>query len=203
MADRAPLVAVLAAGQGTRFGGAKLDADCAGKPLGQWALDAVIEAGFAPGLIVTGPDAPAFAVAAGDWQLLANSRAGEGQGTSVALAAQAACERGDDLLILLADMPLIAPDHLRQLAAAGDLSATRHADGAAGVPIFVPHAYLSPFAALSGDRGAGPVLRRHPGLRLIPAPLTTLSDADTPEDLAAIAATLAAIGAGTTSLCPK
>ena len=40
MAER-PLVAVLAAGRGTRFGGGKLEALCAGKPLGRCALDAV------------------------------------------------------------------------------------------------------------------------------------------------------------------
>ena len=33
-------IALLAAGGATRFGGGKLDAQCAGKPLGQWALDA-------------------------------------------------------------------------------------------------------------------------------------------------------------------
>ena len=48
-----PLVAVLAAGRGTRFGGGKLEAMCAGRPLGRWILDAVVEAGLVRGVIVT------------------------------------------------------------------------------------------------------------------------------------------------------
>ena len=56
-----PLVAVLAAGRGTRFGGGKLEAICAGKPLGRWALDAVAEAGLEPGIVITGPAAVGFA----------------------------------------------------------------------------------------------------------------------------------------------
>ena len=33
-------VAILAAGSARRFGGGKLDADCAGQPLGAWVLAA-------------------------------------------------------------------------------------------------------------------------------------------------------------------
>ena len=40
----AVFVAVLAAGRASRFGGGKLDADLAGKPVGQWVLDAVCPA---------------------------------------------------------------------------------------------------------------------------------------------------------------
>ena len=41
-----PHVAVLAAGRGKRFGGGKLEATCAGKPLGRWVLDAVRKRGW-------------------------------------------------------------------------------------------------------------------------------------------------------------
>ena len=51
-----PRVAVLAAGSATRFGGGKLEAICAGKPLGRWVLDAAEAAGLQPGTIVAGPD---------------------------------------------------------------------------------------------------------------------------------------------------
>ena len=42
-------IALLAAGGARRFGGGKLDADCAGKPLGRWALDAALAARWAEG----------------------------------------------------------------------------------------------------------------------------------------------------------
>ena len=56
MAD-APLVAVLAAGSATRFGGGKLDAVLAGRRLGAWALATIERAGLPPGVIVVPPDA--------------------------------------------------------------------------------------------------------------------------------------------------
>ncbi len=156
---------MLAAGAGARFGGGKLDADCAGKPLGQWVLDAVAAAGFAPGIIVTGLVAPAFAVSAQRLELVHQRCAGNGQGASVALAAHNAQAKRADLLLLLADMPMVEPAHLLALQQGGGLAATLHPDGSAGVPIFVPHAQLAPFAALTGTRGAGPILRNIPGLR--------------------------------------
>ncbi|MFT3965605.1 MAG: NTP transferase domain-containing protein, partial [Sphingobium sp.] len=77
-------VAILAAGRASRFGGGKLDAACAGKPLGRWVLDAVAAAGAPPGLIVVGPRPPAFA---GDalhdgWTVITNAEAERGMGTS-------------------------------------------------------------------------------------------------------------------------
>ena len=55
-----PAVAVLAAGLGTRFGGNKLEAICAGKPLGRWAIEAVEAAGLGPGIVVTGAEGVSF-----------------------------------------------------------------------------------------------------------------------------------------------
>ncbi|QZH75023.1 MAG: NTP transferase domain-containing protein [Erythrobacter sp.] len=186
MADRPLLVAVLAAGSASRFGGGKLDALCAGKPLGRWVLEAVAEAGLAPGIIVTGKDPPAFAEGAECWAICINPVASEGQGSSVALAARTAIADGAELLLLLADMPLVPPSHLQALVESQQLAATTYPDGTPGVPIFVPNEKLAPLAELAGGRGAGPFLRQVPDLRCIEAPPGTLSDVDTDADLAEI-----------------
>lgn len=175
-----PHVVVLAAGRGTRFGGDKLEAPCAGKPLGRWVLDAVAEAGLSPGTVVTGPEGVSFA---DDWQQLINPAPQQGLGSSLALAARDALEQGEQaLLVLLADMPLIPPAYLRELAEAAAPTATRQADGRPGVPAVLDRALLKAAAALAGDRGAGPLLS---GATTLDAPQGALRDVDTAEDLAA------------------
>lgn len=186
MADAGPLVAVLAAGLGTRFGGGKLDADCAGKPLGRWVLDAVTAAGIAPGVVVVGPRAPAFALASG-WALVTNPHPEAGLGGSVALAAAAALAQHRDLVLLLADMPLVTPDFLARLAAHTTAAATRHPDGHAGVPALLPLALLGEAARLGGERGAARLLAGMEGLTLLDPPPGMLADVDRADDLAAIA----------------
>lgn len=178
------LVAVLAAGRGSRFGGGKLDAECAGKRLGQWALDAVAAAGLPPGVIVVPPTAPVFAQGSG-WDLLANPQAEEGLGTSVAVAAGEARRRGAaGLLVLLADMPLVDPGYLRRLAGAPMPAATRHAGDRAGVPALLGPGQYAALEALTGDRGAAAVLAGYPGLSLLDPLPGMLADVDRPEDLA-------------------
>ena len=177
----APLVAVLAAGRATRFGGAKLEAPCAGRPLGRWALDAVEEAGLKPGLIVTGPEGVSFAEG---WTKLINPQPEAGLASSLALAAQVALAGGArSLLVLLADMPLVAAAYLRELAATPPPAATRQADGRAGVPALLNHALMKKASGLTGDRGAAPLLRR---ARLLGPPAGSLFDVDTPADLAEV-----------------
>ena len=172
-------VVVLAAGRGTRFGGGKLEADCAGKPLGRWAIDAVEGAGLGPGTIVTGPEGAGFAEG---WIVLVNPRPELGLGSSLALAARAALEgEASALLVLLADMPLVTPDYLRELAAAHSPAATRQADGHAGVPALLDRALLERAAELAGDRGAGSLLG---DATLLDPPPGMLRDVDTSADLA-------------------
>jgi len=188
----APLVAVLAAGLGTRFGGGKLDAPCAGRPVGRWVLDAVAGVGLAPGVLVVGPIPPAFAVATGGWTLLTNSDPAAGLGGSVALAAGAALDAGRDLLLLLGDMPLVDPAFIAALAASGSATATRYPEGHAGVPALLPLAHLPLALHLAGARGAAPLLARIDGLALRDPPAAMLRDVDRPEDLPALAALLEA-----------
>jgi len=192
MADR-PLVAVLAAGLGRRFaqGSAigKLDAACAGQPLGQWALDGVAAAGLAPGVIITGPHPPAFAAASG-WPLITNPHPEAGLGGSVALAAAAAMAQGRSLLLLLADMPLVPPAFLARLAAQTGAAATLYPGARAGVPALLPLALLPEAARLNGEHGAGALLAGTSGLVLLePAP-GMLHDVDRAADLAKVSALL-------------
>jgi molybdenum cofactor cytidylyltransferase len=181
--DPRPLVAVLAAGGATRFGGGKLDALLAGKPVGQWALEAAEAAGLGPGLIVVGVDAPQFAAASG-WQLLVNPRAAEGLGTSLASAAGQALAQGRALLVVLADMPLVDPAHLARLASAKATAATLWPNGKAGVPARFGPGMLPQVAGLAGDAGAGALLTAASGVELFEAPADMLLDVDCPEDLA-------------------
>jgi CTP:molybdopterin cytidylyltransferase MocA len=181
--DGSPLVAVLAAGSASRFGGGKLDAMLAGKRVGKWVLDAVAEAGFAPGVIVTGAMAPEFVRESG-WALAINPKSEEGLGTSLAVAANLALAQGKPLLVVLADMPLVAPEHLLALRNAGGASATVWSGDKAGVPAYFPLALLPQLAALSGDAGAGALLSGREDVTRINPPEDMLVDVDTAKDLA-------------------
>ncbi len=175
-----PCVAVLAAGLGSRFGGGKLEAPCAGKPLGRWALDAAEDAGLGPGVIITGPEGVSFAEG---WTTVVNPAPQAGLGSSLALAAQEALASGRTLLVLLADMPLVAPAYLRELAASAPPAATRQPDGRAGVPALLDRELLLESCKFDGDRGAGPLLHQ---ARLLDPPPGMLRDVDTAEDLAEV-----------------
>jgi CTP:molybdopterin cytidylyltransferase MocA len=183
--EAVPLIAVLAAGRAARFGGGKLDAQCAGKRLGQWALDAVAEAGLAPGVIVTASDPPAFAGDASGWSLITNPHAETGFAGSLACVAHEAGARGAPaLLVLLADMPLIPAGLLRTLAASGTPATTRYPHGRPGAPALIPARLYPALTALTGDHGAAAVLAAEPNLTLIDAEPEWLLDIDTVEDLA-------------------
>lgn len=179
MPDEAPLVAVLAAGAASRFGGGKLDAVLAGKRVGQWVLDAVAAAGLPPGVIVVPDQRPAFA-GESNWPVLTNGRAADGMGTSIALAASAALGQGRRLLVLLADMPLVTAEHLRALLA-HPAAATLYPDGKAGVPALVGADLLPHLAEFEGRAGAGPLLAHYPR---VAAPAAMLLDIDRRDDLA-------------------
>ncbi|WAT17748.1 nucleotidyltransferase family protein [Aurantiacibacter sp. MUD11] len=191
-ADSQPLVAVLAAGRASRFGGGKLDEDCADKPVGQWVLDAVVAAGLEPSLIVVGPEAPQFAREAAGWRLLTNPAPQDGLGGSVAIAAREAERQSRALLVVLADMPLVAPEHLRRLTQCGTSAASSYPDGRTGVPACIAAQDVGKAARLDGDSGAGPMLAGLASLEVVEPDPGTLLDVDTPEDLERISAILAA-----------
>ncbi len=181
-------IAILAAGGATRFGGGKLDAPLADKPLGRWALDAALAMAHDRLALVVSDPAPAFARGC---ELLVNDRAAEGLGTSAALAARWA-EGQDALLILLADMPLVSPATLRKVVTAESPAAVAYPGNKPGAPVCVPAALFPALEALSGDKGAAQVLRGLSGVTLIDVPADELRDVDRPEHLADVEAILRA-----------
>lgn len=189
------VIAVLAAGLGARFGGDKLDHDCAGRKLGRWALDTALSTG-APVLVVTGPQEPAFLADAlpRPARRIVNAAPSDGMGGSVALAAQAAqAMRASHLLILLADMPLVGVDLLEELASracAHGVAATRHADGRPGAPACFAAERFNDLAALSGQAGARAMLAHVPDSALVAPAGDALLDVDYRSDVARLAALL-------------
>ncbi len=183
------LVAVLGAGRASRFGADKLSQPCAGKPLGRWALDAALGLGQ-PLVWIAGSTMPDFIPQ--DCAVVQNPQAEAGIGTSVALAAQIAAERGADaLLVMLADMPLVTTGLLERLIAAGAPVACRHPDGRPGVPVLWPATSFAGLQALTGDRGAGAILHALDSLALLNCSAGELLDVDSPADMAAAQAALA------------
>ena len=187
------LIAVLAAGRGTRFGADKLATPCAGRPLGQWAQAAALGAGL-PVVCVVGPHS-ALPCLAGVERMV-NPLADEGLGTSLALAARVAMARGAPfLLVMLGDMPLVTAALLGRLLALGAPVACLHdADGDTparpGVPALFGAAMLPQLAQLGGPRGATGLLAGLAPDRCLAAP--DLLDVDTPAALAQAEARLLA-----------
>jgi molybdenum cofactor cytidylyltransferase len=181
-------VAILAAGSARRFGGGKLDADCAGKPLGAWALEGARALDPSALGVVVGDEAPRFAEGV---ELVRNPYAAHGLGTSASAAARWAIDReADALLVMLADMPLVSSAALRSLAE-GDLpSAVAYPGDKPGVPACFPAAMLPRLAALGGEEGAALLLRGRSDVRLVACDPEELRDVDRPEDLADVAGML-------------
>lgn len=172
---------LLAAGRGTRFGGAKLAAPLHGKPLARHAADMLAAIGFSAHLAVVGPDTPPLP---GYHTVLLNPP-GAVQSRSLAQGVAALADAPiDAVLIALADMPLVPREHIGAMIAGfdGDRLASLGPHGPLPPALFGrPH-----FAALmaqSGDRGAGALLRGAPALAL---PADAAIDIDTPADLARV-----------------
>jgi molybdenum cofactor cytidylyltransferase len=181
-------IAVLAAGSAERFGGGKLDAPVAGKPLGRWALDTAMQIDSALVAVVGSNPKPAFAQGA---EFMFNAYARKGIGTSVSAAARWAMQaRADALVILLADMPLVSLATLENLVKDELPAAVFYSDGRAGVPACFPAAMLPDLAVMTGEQGAAALLRERNDVRLVATGTQELRDVDRPEDLAEVAAIL-------------
>jgi molybdenum cofactor cytidylyltransferase len=174
-------VALLAAGRAQRFGSDKLMADLDGIPLGLHSARNVDAAGFGWRFAVCSKGAAISQhFAAEGWAVLENAAPEDGQSASLHLAVAAAmATEAEALLVVLADMPFVTPEHLRKVAATGTPTASH--DGRAPMPpALFPRTYWPQLLATKGDRGAATLLKQAQWIEAAPE---MLRDIDVPADL--------------------
>jgi len=188
---------VLAAGAGSRFGGGKLLAPWRGSVLLSGALASALAAPVRSVHVVWGAD-PAVAAAASDIaaRLEASARlrlvpaTRHAEGLSASLAAGVAALPGDAeaAFVFLGDMPRIPDGVTGALAQAlrDDVHASAPTfEGRRGHPVLFGRALWPSLMGLTGDRGAGDLLRGlGDRLALVAAPDDgVLFDVDEPSDI--------------------
>lgn len=188
---------VLAAGSGTRFGGAKLTAPWRGGLLIDGALTAAFAAPARTVTVVTGADGQVETAARDFADRRAESprlrfvlAADHAQGMSATLRAGIASlgQDTDGVFVFLGDMPLIPVAVLPALADAlgsGAAAAAPFFDGQRGHPVLFSEALFKDLRALAGDTGARSILASIASrLALVPSPdAGVLFDVDKPMDL--------------------
>jgi molybdenum cofactor cytidylyltransferase len=200
MAGQAPnhqTVLILAAGQSSRMGEPKQRLRWQGRTLLRRACDTALATGAAV-FVALGARAsdlreevPAAA------QPLYPTGWRNGMGSTIADSLQLLQEKcrlpaGGQLLIMTADQPLLATDHLLRLFAAcqadgAAASATPGQPQRCGVPAVFSGPWLAQLAQLSGDQGARELLRTAQGSNALTVlPLADCPDIDTPEDWQAL-----------------
>lgn len=177
---------VLAAGAGSRFGGAKLAASFRGRPLIAHAIAAARAAPVAEVVVVCTPE-----LDIGEW---------EESGPPVSCVRIATTDLSDSLkagiavldnpagvFVFLGDMPLVPHEVAGQLLAvlAGNFAALPFCQGKPGHPVLLSARALAPVARLTGDQGAGVLLRGRADVAVLEhGDEGVVADIDRAEDLA-------------------
>jgi molybdenum cofactor cytidylyltransferase len=178
-------IVVLAAGHARRFGSDKLMANLDGVPLGVRVAGALTGIDAAAHFAVCKPGA-AIARHYADlgYAIVENPNADLGLSASLHLAVGAAAKiQAQALLIALADMPFLVASHINALMAACDDDIIASTDGTQAMPPAIfPRSTWSLLLDTKGDAGARQILSQ---ARSLAAPMGSLRDIDTPDDLAA------------------
>ncbi len=175
---------LLAAGKSERFGKEKLLQKINGKTLLETSLN--LASSFEEPVVVV---KPSLKIPEGS-RVVVNKNYEEGISTSVKLALKDAKSRKcDEILIFLADMPLLKRETVLEI-----LDVSRRSDkwiiyptylGKKGFPTFIRREAFKFFEDLSGDEGFKKVIRDHPEIcESVPVnDPGCVFDIDTPEDL--------------------
>ena len=163
---------VLAAGAGSRFGGRKLEARIAGRPILQHVLDALAGAGLDDPIVVVAPGLPRAGVDLRRGNAVVNPEPGRGLAASLQVGWSAAFAGREPLgavLVVLGDQPRLRPEVIRALVAAPldparPIVAPRYAASSTRNPVRIEASAARLVAVTEGDRGLGPLLDAHPEL---------------------------------------
>lgn len=193
--SRRVVAVVLAAGEGSRFGGRKLLASIEGRPVLQHVLDRLAEAGIGDVVVVLGEDADAIEAAI-DWRAarrVRNPDPRRGLSSSLQVGIDALDDAVGAALIVLGDQPRLSLVAIRVLLDAGvhvgvdrPIAVPVYPTDTGRNPVLLGRAAFALVAQATGDRGLGPLIDAHPELvREVPAPGATEGnpDIDTRADL--------------------
>lgn len=182
---------VLAAGEGRRMGQAKQLLPVDGEPMVARAVTQAIQSGADGVRVVIGAHGDRVAAALQPLlgervRLVVNPRWAEGQSTSVLAGLGSLPPDWAYLLFLPVDQPDVPPALLRRMIRlweeGADLVAPQVGDDLRGAPALFDRRWADALAQVQGDRGAGPLLKRHATqVTPIPARAEWLADLDTPE----------------------
>ena len=159
-------VVLLAAGGGSRFGGAhhKLLTSVAGKTVYEWALQSALAANIGPVAVVWGSVELPRHEASEAVTYLHNEEWATGMASSVQRALQWANERGlQSVVIGLGDQPCIPPSAWTAVAHSTSPLAVATYAGVRANPVKL-HAEFFALVPKTGDEGARSLLRSHPDL---------------------------------------
>ena len=173
---------VLAAGKASRFGSDKLAALFRGEPLLAHALRAARAAPVGRVILVSPPD---FDTAA--WPDVETVRIASPELSASLRAGIAAAEGADGAFIFLGDMPLVPHSIATELAGVlGDnFAALPRWQGKGGHPVLLSARAFPPIAALTGDQGAGRLLKARKDVAFVDCEDEgVLLDIDRAEDIA-------------------
>lgn len=186
---------ILAAGQSRRMGKAnKLLEPVNGKPMMLHAVDAAMDAGADPVIVVTGHEPERIETAVRDRAVAIVHNPDYANGLSTSLRA-ALGTLGDDVegvVVCLGDMPGVTTGHIERLIAGFDPENGRSiivptVNGKRGNPVLWHRRYFDQMAHISGDVGARHLIGENEDA-LFEIPMdddAVLQDLDTPEALEA------------------
>ena len=178
---------VMAAGNGARFGGGKLEAVFAGRSLFSLALEAIPADTFACVSVVAHDARLLDEARAAGFDTILNDRPEDGVSRTIRLGTEAMADC-DGILYMVADQPLLRAATVARivrawLEAPDGIAAAAH-DGHRGNPCLFAARFFPELCALAGDRGGSSVIRRHEDvLRLVETDAQELFDCDTREAL--------------------
>jgi molybdenum cofactor cytidylyltransferase len=184
-------ILVLAAGEGSRFGGAvKQLAMIGDKTMLEHALDTASTLAPYSVSVVLGCRHQQLSLLVGETQVIINPHWKDGLGSSIACGVAALPASASAVLIMLGDQPALSNMDLAGLTACYEqvcnnavppIVCASYADGL-GVPAIFPKHFFKQLMALKGDVGAKPLLHQNP-VMAVPLPAAAI-DIDTQEQLA-------------------
>ena len=177
---------IMAAGNGSRFGGNKLTVSFQGKELARYALEAIPET-VTDRVVVTQYDEIAGLAAEYGVPSVRNLHPEWGISYTIRLGTEFLRDC-DGILYLVSDQPLLRRTSVERVIADflrhPDCIAALSHNGRRGNPCLFPREFFPELCALEGDVGGSQIIRRYPErLRLVEAEARELEDVDTRDAL--------------------